>query len=101
MSHPFGTRRGPKLTDLSDVQKLHGLIDHLFTGDRRYKKHTRKIIKLQHRHQELASDDAFLAYLDVEAATNERVGHMLITVARWAFDQGKAARQRPALPPNT
>jgi hypothetical protein len=56
----------------------------MLTADPHYWRHTRKIMKLQLRHQALASEDAFVALLDLEAALTEREAWMLAAVARWA-----------------
>lgn len=80
------------LADLADDSKLHGIIDQLVTDERVYWKFCRRILKLQLRHQELASEDAFLALLDIEEVVNERMNFMLLTVARWAFNEGRRSR---------
>jgi hypothetical protein len=76
----------PRLTseDHANESRLPGLVDQLFEQDPSYWKLTRRIFKLQLRHQELASEDAFVALLDLEAAWTERVAWMLAEVARWA-----------------
>ncbi len=67
-------------------------VDQLCTNDRIYWKLTRRICKLQLRHQSIASDAAFEAQLDIEEVVNERVNFMLLTVARWAFNEGRRGR---------
>jgi hypothetical protein len=48
-----------------------------------------KILAAQDRLQALCDTDAFAAYLDIEEAVNVRVNFMLLTVARWAFHEGR------------
>lgn len=88
------TSKPPTLTPLiiADDSKLHGLIDQMITDDREYWRRTRHILRLQLRHQELASEDSFVAYLTLEEAINDRAAWMMAKVARWAFEAGKASR---------
>lgn len=81
----------PTLTpeDLESDSRLHGLIDGLFTSDRSYWKQTRTILKAQLRHQELASEDAFVVYLELEELMNARSAWMLGLAVRWAFEEGR------------
>lgn len=81
----------PTLTPeiIADDNRLHALIDAMITKDKRYWRHTRAILRLQLRHQELASEDSFVAYLTLEEAVNERTAWMLAEVARWAFQEGR------------
>jgi len=79
--------------DLDNDSRLLGAVDQLCTADRDYWKLTRKILRAQLRHQELASEDAFAAQLDVEQLVNERVNLMLAITARWAFHEGRRSRR--------
>lgn len=77
---------------LESESRLYSLIDELLVRDRRYWRHTRQILRGQLRHQELASEDAFIAYLELEELLNARSAWMLIAVARWAFQEGRRHR---------
>jgi hypothetical protein len=82
------------LDDLADDSAVLGAVDQLCTADRTYWRLTRRICKLQLRHQELVTEDAFAAQLDVEQLINERVNLMLALTARWAFNEGRRNRRR-------
>ena len=87
--------RSPRLAleDLGDDSHVLGLVDQLVLRKDNYTKHTAKILAAQDRLQELSESDAWIAFLDVEAATNERVNFMLAVVARWAFNEGRRSRR--------
>jgi len=89
-------RRRPALTPaiLADDSKFHGIIDTLLTQNQSYWRHTRQILRLQLRHQELASEDAFVALLHLEEAWTEREAWMLAAVARWAFGEGRRSGRK-------
>lgn len=78
--------------NFKDNQSITDAIDQLVLGDRSYKAMTQRILRAQRKLKTSVTDDQFKHYLDVEAATNERLGHMLLLVARWAFNEGKASR---------
>lgn len=88
------TTKPPKLTaaDLSNESQVLGAVDALLSNGGNYKRMTKHILAGQQRLQSLCDDDAWLAYLDIEQSVNARVNLMLLTVARWAFQQGKASR---------
>jgi hypothetical protein len=85
------TKEPPTLTPsaLADDDKLHAVIDHLLTENQTYWRHCRRILKLQARHQDLASEDAFSAHLEVEQALEARHAWEMMVVARWAFEAGR------------
>jgi len=85
------TDKPPNITPelIADDQKLHRVIDTLLVDNQTYWRFCRRILKLQLRHQELASEDAFSAFLDVEAGMNEKHAWELALVARWAFEEGR------------
>lgn len=87
--------KGPRLhlDDLDNESRVLGAVDQLCTGDRTYWKLTRRILKAQLRHQELASDDAFVALLELEEIVNDRMNLMLAITARWAFNEGRRSRK--------
>jgi hypothetical protein len=82
--------RRPKLTpeDLADPSKLGGILDAVVADDN-YRKLTAKILKAQDRLQQLASDDAWVEYLEVEQLVNTRMTFMLTAVAKFAFNEGR------------
>ena len=68
-------------------------MDKLFEQNAEYGKHRRKILDAQDRLQALCESDAWIAYLDVEQAVNERLNFMLAITARWAFNEGRRSRR--------
>ena len=83
----------PTLTaDDLTADKIPGKVDQLFQNDATYKQTSKAILREQHRLQSLSSDDGWLAYLNLEQATNERLNHMLLQVAKWAHGQGRKSR---------
>jgi hypothetical protein len=85
--------RRPRLhpADLAD-NRVHAAVDGLFIDSAEYAKHTRKILAAQDKLQQLASDDAWIAYLEIEQAVNARVSMMVALIARWAFNEGRRHR---------
>jgi hypothetical protein len=81
----------PTLTPstLADDIQLHALIDELLVNEQRYWRFCRRILKLQLRHQDLASEPCFDQYLTLEDAINERHAWELALVARWAWEAGR------------
>jgi hypothetical protein len=79
--------------DLDNESRVLGAVDAVMLGDDNYGRHTRKILAAQDRLQALCDEDAWIAFLDIEAAVNDRVNMMLATVARWAFNEGRRSRR--------
>ena len=69
--------------------QLHRVIDELLTSEQTYWRFSRRILRLQLRHQELASEDAFVALLDIEEAVNERHAWELALVARFFWRRSR------------
>jgi len=88
------TSRYPRLCDdeLADDSRVLGAVDALLAGNDNYSKHTRKILAAQDRLQALCEPEAWIAYLEVEQAVNDRVNLLLAVVARWAFNEGRQRR---------
>jgi hypothetical protein len=81
----------PTLTPdiLADDDKLHQAIDTLLTENQTYWRHCRAIYRLQARHQELASEDALVAHLEVEQGLEARHAWELALVARGFWEAGR------------
>lgn len=95
MSRRSKRSRYPRLSAeaIANDSTLLSLVDSLFELNDSYGKHRRKILDAQDRLQELASEDAWIAYLDIEQLVNNRLNFMLATVARWAFNEGRRSRR--------
>jgi len=87
--------RYPRLSveAIANDSAVLSFVDALFERSDNYGKHTSKILAAQQRLQELASEDAWIEYLDVEQRVNVRVNSMLAIVARWAFHEGRRSRR--------
>lgn len=80
--------------DLDHESRVLGAVDALLLGNHNYKRMTAKILEAQDRLQALCNEDAWVAFLDIEAAFSTRVNFMLVTVAKWAFhERGRHQRQ--------
>ena len=88
--------RVPRLLpgDIADDSRLGSVIDRVITGNDNYTTATARILAAQDRLQRLCDDDAWVEYLHVEEATNDRVNMMLALVARWAFEEGRRHQRR-------
>ena len=89
--------RVPRLLpgDIADDSRLGGVIDRVITAERQL--HDGSPLgssRHQDRLQRLCDDDAWVEYLHVEEATNDRVNMMLALVARWAFEEGRRQQRR-------
>ena len=84
----------PRLTAqvVNDPDRLASVIDRLFIRDRQYRRHRNVILTRQRVLMDTIDAEQFNLYLDVEAATNERLAWMLSTVAKWAFNEGQRSR---------
>ena len=96
MSFPFRPSTAvPRLSqDAIDRDQVPGLVDVLFEHCREHRKLSRRILREQHELQASVSEDAWIAYLRVEEATNVRLDFMLAAVARWAFHEGRRSVTR-------
>jgi hypothetical protein len=94
--HAAERPRVPRLhaEDIADDSALGCAVDRLIIADDNYTKLTAVILDHQGRLQRLCEPDAWVEYLHVEAAVNERVNMMLVLIARRAFNEGRRHQQR-------
>ena len=89
---PDSPELGP--TIIEDDDALWALLDLVIIKLPGYVTLRRKIVRRQERLRALASDDAWDAYLRVEALTNERNQEVITALVRWAFGQGRRSGDR-------
>jgi len=84
-------KRRPRLDRavLVDPDALDQAHAHLLADDPNFRSYRRRILKRQRRLRDLATDDAWQAYLKVEEATSSRLAYVMDTVTEWAFLQGR------------
>jgi hypothetical protein len=90
------TPKPPRLDPgiLADDAALAEALDALARDDRRMQLHLREILHRQRELQSLADEEAWSAYLHLEAAINARLVDLVGRIARWAFDAGRAFERR-------
>ncbi len=86
----------PNLTReiLDDAAAMSAAVEKLLLANRTWKRHTAVILEIQAEMRTACSDEAWSAYLELEMATNARLGDALLAVARWGFRAGQAAGER-------
>ena len=90
----LGRSRYPRLCDddLADDSRVLGAVDAVVLASDNYRQHTRKILAAQDRLQALCEPDAWIAFLELEEAVNDRVNFMMAIAVRWAFHEGRRSR---------
>jgi len=78
------------MDDISLLSLLHAMFEH----DAEHRRLTRRIVTAQRRLKKLATEAAWLEYLVLEAAVNQRTDLMVTHVARRAIDEMGAAFAR-------
>lgn len=97
----MAARRRPPLTPavLADRTALGDALDALLQADPTWRRQTRAVLKAQEQLRAVLDDEQWAMYLDVEAAANARLTEALITIARWAFEEGPASSASPRRAP--
>lgn len=82
---------------LANDEQLLDAIEELLTDDAAYKAFRKRVLKRQQNLKKLSTDDGWRAYLRIEEVVNARAEHVVLTVVRWAFEQGlkACASRRP------
>lgn len=73
---------------LEDDDSLAAACGDLLRRDREYRRLTRRVLERQGALRAQVTKPAWATYLRVEEAVNDRAGHELLLVARWAFRAG-------------
>lgn len=76
-------------TTVASDEALSAAIDSLLRADPIWTRDTGAVGEAQDPLRADCDDEAWQAYLDVEARVNERLADALELVARWAFGEGR------------
>lgn len=80
---------------LANDEQLLDAIEELLTDDAAYKGLRKKLLKRQQRLKKLSTDEAWRTYLRIEEVVNARAEHVVLSVVRWAFEQGASSGKPP------
>jgi len=80
----------PKLdgTTAADEEKLAAVVDLVIHAETGLRAQQARVVQFQVTLRELSSDDAWMAYLELDEANTARFADALVVVARWAFEAG-------------
>lgn len=81
----------PNLTPeiMSDHDALSDMINKLLLASKKMGKLTKRVVRAQDRLHRVVGRRAWAKYMMLEEVVNERAGHEMDVIIRWAFDAGR------------